>query len=471
MNRRRWILIGGSVALLLAALVSQFQLTVPSRPTGDAAKLSELRERGDLNVVFLLIDTLRADRLSAYGYARPTSPTLDDVASSGVRFARVESQSSWTKCSMASLWTGLFPHRSGVVRFQHALPETAILPAEIFRDAGYTTAGIYRNGWVGSNFGFSQGFELYIEPAPRKEPQGFKRPAPGARRLAGTDQDVTHAAIEFLNRNQSEKFLLYAHYMDVHQYAYDEEAAALGFGSSLSDSYDASIHWVDANLHALFSELDRLDLLKKTLVVVASDHGEAFREHGREGHATNIYREVTEVPLIFMLPFRVSEPLVIEPVVRNVDVWPTILDLAGLPPLPQTDGASLVPLIEAAARKEPVETPVSMAYIDQTWGRVDVDPAPLISIRDDSRRILYRSRQPELLEIYDEATDPKEHRSLHAAPPEWVAPLKQELETRLAQPIPWGEATEVEVDDMARGQLRALGYLVPPGPAPKPQKP
>jgi len=464
MTRRRWILIGGSVVLLLAAVASQLKVSVPSRPSGDVSELRRLRERGDLNVVFVLIDTLRSDHLSAYGYARPTSPTLDDVAASGVRFARVESQSSWTKCSMASLWTGLFPHRTGVVRFQHGLPETAQLPAEIFRAAGYKTAGIYRNGWVSGDFGFGQGFDLYIEPAPRQDPKGFTRPALGARRLPGTDQDLALAAMEFVNRNKSEKFLLYTHWMDVHQYAYDEEAAALGFGASLADVYDASIHWVDANLYALFTELDRLKLLEKTLVVIAADHGEAFREHGREGHAVNIYREVTDVPLILMLPFRLDEPLVIEPVVRNVDIWPTILDLAGLPPLPQTDGVSLVPLMEAAAAKQSTETPVSMAYIDQTWGRLENEPAPLISIRNDGHRLLYRSRQPEFLEVFDHATDPKEQRNLFAEPPEWVAPLRQELETRIAQPIPWGKASEVEVDNMARGQLRALGYLVPPDP-------
>jgi arylsulfatase A-like enzyme len=464
MTARRWILLGGGLVLLLVALFSQIEMNVPSRPTEKADALAELRERGDLNVVFILIDTLRADRLSAYGYERPTSPTLADIAASGVRFAHVESQSSWTKCSMASLWTGLFPHRTGVVRFQHALPETARLPAEIFREAGYTTAGIFRNGWVGPNFGFSQGFDLYLEPAPRSEPKNFKRPALGARRLAGTDQDLTLAAIEFVHRNQNRKFFLYTHFMDVHQYAYDDEAAALGFGASLSDAYDASIHWVDANIYALLRALDEAHLLEKTLVVVAADHGEAFREHGREGHAVNIYREVTEVPLIFMLPFRLSEPLVVEPLVRNVDVWPTILDLAGLPPLPQTDGVSLVPLMQAAAEAKAPKTPVSMAYIDQTWGQIEEEPSPLVSIREDGQRILYRTRNPEFLEVFDHASDPKEQKNLFAENPEWVGPLKAELERRLTDPVPWGKATEVDVDAMERGQLRALGYVIPPGP-------
>jgi arylsulfatase A-like enzyme len=464
MTRRGWILTGGGLALLLAVLATQIRVSVPSRPSGGIDELAALRERGDLNVVFLLVDTLRADRLSAYGYSRPTSPTLEDVAASGIRFARVESQSSWTKCSMASLWTGLFPHRTGVVRFQHGLPESAVMPAEIFRQAGYLTAGIFRNGWVGPNFGFSQGFDLYVQPTPRNDPQGFKRQKPGARMLPGTDQDVTQAAIEFLEQNKSDKFLLYAHYMDVHQYAYDDQAAALGFGASLSDTYDASIHWVDSNLYALFSELDRLDLLKKTLVVIAADHGEAFREHGGEGHAANLYHEVVAVPLLFVLPFRLEKELTIDPVVRNVDIWPTILDLAGLPPLPQSDGVSLVPLIQAAAQQQAFETPKSMAYLDQNWGRVDQEEAPVISLRNDSQRVMYRPKRPDANEIYDLASDPGEKRNLRAKPPEWAEPLEAELKTRLAEPVPWGAATEVNVDDMEKGQLRALGYVVPPGP-------
>jgi glucan phosphoethanolaminetransferase (alkaline phosphatase superfamily) len=114
--------------LAISAIASQFSIHVPSRPVGTIDDLAELRNRR-LNVVFVVIDTLRADRLSAYAYARKTSPVLDDLAQGGVRFARVEAQSSWTKTSMASLWTGLFPIRTGMLRSNHGLPEEATLPA------------------------------------------------------------------------------------------------------------------------------------------------------------------------------------------------------------------------------------------------------------------------------------------------------------------------------------------------------
>jgi arylsulfatase A-like enzyme len=465
MDGRRWILIGGGLALLVALFVTQFEVSIPSRPTGSIEDLRALRDRDDLNVVFVLIDTLRADRLSAYGYERPTSPTLAEVAASGVRFDRVEAQSSWTKTSMASLWTGLFPHRTGVVRFQHGLPEKAALAAEVFQNGGFLTAGLFRNGWVDSNFGFGQGFDLYLNPTPRRDPQGFRRPPPGVQRLPGTDQDLTFAAIEFLKRNASQRFMLYVHYMDVHQYSYDQAAAALRFGPSISDSYDASIHWVDRNFYALLESMDELDLLEKSIVVVASDHGEAFREHGREGHAFDVYVEATRVPLVFMLPFRLSEPLVVDAVVRNVDIWPTLLDLVGLPPLPETDGVSLLPLMEATGRGETLETEKSIAYIDQTWGLLERDPNPLVALRGGGKRLLFRPATPEAMEVYDVANDPGEQRNLLNAKPDWVEPFRAEIESRLEQPIPWGETIEVEVDDMKRGQLRALGYVIPPGPA------
>ncbi len=451
-----------AVLMVSAAVVaSVVRVSIPSRPVRDIEEIASLRDRG-VNVVFILVDMLRADRLSTYGYARHTSPNLDDLVSVGVRFAHVESQSSWTKCSMASLWTGVFPPRTGVVRFNHALPESVRMPAEIFREAGYATAGIWRNGWVAPNFGFSQGFDLYIKPVPRAEdPQNIRRETPGTRKLPGTDADVTQAALEFLATHpKDQKFLLYLHYMDVHQYTYDTEAAEQGFGSSLSDAYDASIHWVDRNVGTVVQELEERGLLKNTIVVLAADHGEAFREHHVEGHARNLYREVTEVPLLMLLPFRLKNGLVVEPLVRNVDIWPTILDLAGLSPLAGTDGVSLVPLMLAAARGEVPKSPPSVSYLDQTWGRTDHDPEPLIAMRDGDRRVIFQTKAPEkTLQVFDHASDPGEQRNLAKQAPEWAAPMRSELEQELLRTAPWGQADKVEISEMYLQQLRALGYV------------
>jgi arylsulfatase A-like enzyme len=453
---RTYFILAGLLAV--AAVASQFRIHVPSRPAGTIEDLAALRERKP-NVLFFLIDTLRADHLSAYGYERPTSPVLADIARHGVRFARVEAQSSWTKTSMASLWTGLYPTRTGVLRSNHALPAEATLPAEIFERAGYTTAGIWRNGWIGPDFGFHQGFQTYLRPVPEADPANFQKRTPGSA-LAGSDADITAAAIGFLETHGREPFLLYLHYMDAHQYAYDQEAAELGFGTSLSDSYDASIHWVDRNVASVLTYLERNDLFEKTLVVVASDHGEAFREHGSEGHARNLYQEVTKVPLIFGLPFRLKPGIVVEPVVRNVDIWPTVLDLVGLPPLPDTDGRSLVPLIEATARGATDGAPTeARGYLDKNWAKSDVPSAPSVAVLANGRRLVLSTTPEEKLELFDHASDPTEQKDIAAERPEWVAELKPALEEELHGKPVFGKPPEVEIDEMSRELLRALGYI------------
>ena len=463
-----WFYFGLAGILLVVAVLSQLEIHLPSRSFGEPGEIAQLRERDDVNVLFILIDTLRADRVGCYGYDRPTTPTLDALARYGVRFDRVEAQSSWTKASMASLWTGLYPMRTGVTRFRHALPPEALHPAELFRDAGFQTAGIWRNGWVANNFGFDQGFDLYVKPVPSRTPERFERRSPSTHPLLGNDFDATEAAVEFLRAHTRDRFFLYVHYMDLHQYMYDQEAAKLAFGTSYSDAYDSALSWVDRNVGRLVEELQELDLLRRTLVVVASDHGEGFYEHGQEGHARTLYREVSEVPLVFSLPFALETGVVVKPLVRNVDIFPTLLDLLGLPPLPDVDGRSLVPLIEAAAlggaaAEEGADaTPPALAYLDRTWGtwgENERPPDPLISIRRGPLRLIFRTEAPGAKELFDHTSDPTEQRNLALGRAEEAAELRQESEQWLSADIPWESTPEVEIDAMHAQQLRALGYL------------
>src|SRR5262245_18253366 len=316
-----WTYFAGAGLLVLVAIASQFELRLPTRDVEPVEAIASLRDRDDLNVVFILVDTLRADRVGVYGYGRPTTPGIDELARGGVVFQRVVAQSSWTKTSMASLWTGSYPVNHGVLRYQHALPEQALLPAEIFKQAGYRTAGIWRNGWVSPNFGFGQGFDVYVRPNAGIERRKILRQHPGALRLRGTDEDLVTSAVEFLDSFGEERFLLYLHFMDVHQYVFDEAAAV--FGTSYSVAYDQSINWTDRVVAFLVQSLEDRKLLDKTLLVLASDHGEEFREHGSEGHARTLYREVVYVPLVFVFPFRLEPGLRIDRVVSNIDVWPT----------------------------------------------------------------------------------------------------------------------------------------------------
>jgi arylsulfatase A-like enzyme len=446
------------VAGLLASVV---RVNLPSRPKGVPQDLLGLRDRDDLNVLFVLVDTLRADHLSAYGYERETTPTLDFVAASGVRFAHVQSQSSWTKASMASMWTGRYPRRTGVTRFQHAVPAEAVLPAEILREAGFKTGGIFRNGWLEANFGFQQGFELYIRPTPSRTPARFERRGPSASMLEGTDRDATDSAMQFLRSHENERFFLYVHYMDVHQYLYAEESAL--FGADIRGAYDNAIHWTDRNISALLATLDELGLADRTLVIVGSDHGEGFYEHGLEGHARTLYREVTEPPLILIPPFRLEPGLVVEQTVQNVDLWPTVLDLLGLPPLPDTDGRSLVPLMLAAGGvpipEEQLRVRPAFAELDQTWGQAIREPKPLVAVLDDGYRLLQPLNDPARAELYDRRADPTEQRNLAEREPERLSALRQEIEGYVEREGAF-TAPDVEVDDLREAQLKALGYVI-----------
>jgi arylsulfatase A-like enzyme len=337
-----------------------------------------------------------------------------------------------------------------------------VLPAERLREAGFRTAGIWRNQWVANNFGFDQGFDTYYQPKPGRSPDKLKRRGPGQAAIQGTDLDATDAALEFLRAYGRERFFLYVHYMDVHQYVFDQVAGDQGYGTKLADSYDAAIHWTDRNIGRLIRELDDRDLFSKTIVVVAADHGEGFYEHGREGHAQTLYGEVTNVPLILALPFRLERPVVVEPLVRNVDIWPTLYDLLGLPPTEPSDGRSLLPLIEAAARGEalPEDAPAAFAYLDETWTKEKRPPNPMVSVRLDGERLILHSAGPGRLELFDRRADPREQRDLAAARPERARELRSLAEDHLSEGAVWGGSSEVEIDELRRSQLQALGYVL-----------
>jgi arylsulfatase A-like enzyme len=462
-----WPWLAAAAGIFLAFLFSIVDVHIPietdPRPLGSANDIARLGERRDLNVLFVLIDTLRADRLGAYGYERDTSPELDRVASTGVRFARHLAQSSWTKCSMASLWTGLYPARSGITRFEEVIPGEARLPAEILKEAGYRTVGLYRNGWVSSNFGFDQGFDVYTTPAARPLPPSVRAENPTLT-VRGTDEDTLATAIEFLRVEGRQRWFLYLHLMDVHEYVYDQESAV--FGATYSDIYDNSILWTDHVIGALMDHLQEQGYAENTLVVISSDHGEAFQERGFEGHARWVYKETTEGPFILAFPFRLEPGVVVDVRTRNVDLWPTVLDLLGLEAPQETDGRSLVPEILATARGEalPNGDRTGVAHLDQQWSQRDRPPLPTVAVVEGGFRYVrvpVPRREAVAEQLFDARSDPSELEDLAGEHPETLARLRKVAETYLATTPSWGETPTREIDEMELNQLRALGYAVP----------
>lgn len=463
----------GAGLLVLVAIATQIDVRLPSKPLGSVQDLPKLREREPLNLVLIVIDTLRADRLGAYGYERPTSPNMDALAHQGIMFKNVLAQSSWTKTSMASLWTGAHAVNHGILRFDDALPPDAVMPAEILHDAGYRTAGVVRNGWIAPNFGFGQGFDFYLRPLPGRSRVQAQSRSPGGPVLEGTDEDVLLSAFDFLDSFGREKFFLYMHLMDVHQYVYDQESPA--FGNSYSDAYDQSIHWVDRIVKNLYLRLEEMGQIQNTIIVVASDHGEAFREHGFEGHARNLYREVVRVPWIISLPFRLDPGVVVEEPVSNIDIWPTLLDLMGLPGLESPDGHSALPLISRTAGLADVDESFSQprfTYLDRGWGQRG-RKVPNLAIEQGNKRVIWWPPVPDSVErvlFFDTQSDPGEQNDLyHPGDPDAEPLLELAREHYQAAKSPWGvQARRVELDEMRLNQLRALGYALP---GEKPRRP
>lgn len=461
---RRWPWVVAAL-LILAALFSQsfeFQIALDGdiRDTQPVEAIEQLREREDLNVLFVLIDTLRADRLGTYGYERDTSPHLDRLAARGVRFERQLAQSSWTKASMASLWTSLNPARSGVTRFDDVIPEDAVMPAEQLKQAGFRTAALFRNGWVSSNFGFGQGFDVYVRPSSKPLPKEVRLENPTLSQK-GTDADVFEAAREFLRVHGRERWFLYIHLMDIHEFLYDERFAS--FGSSSSDLYDNSIFWVDNLLGDFFQHLAEEGYSDDLLTVVSSDHGEAFMERGLEGHARHVFRETTEVPFLISFPFRLDPGIAVQSRSRNIDVWPTILDLIGIEPPDYIDGTSQLPAMLASARGEQTDNVAGIAELDMHWGQRGLKPAPAIAVTQGSWRYVREDKGNQRTEhLYNASQDPAELRDQAGeTPPPELAELRTLAEGLHSAAPQWGEAPTRELSELELNQLRALGYALP----------
>jgi len=269
------------------------------RPVPIAEAAARLHALGQPNAVLVVVDTLAAEATTPYGAPGDPSPELARWARRGVVFEQARAQSSWTKVSMASMLTSLWPRSHGVRATTDGLGESAPTLAEAFHDAGYHTYAVQSNGWLEQTFGFQQGFDRYM----------FPRGGAGGERSSvwpHADNIYLEAARLIEAHPADEPFFLYLHFMDVHEYAAPPDHHR--FGSDDRGAYLAAISWVDEVVERLRRKLDHEGLLDRTILVLASDHGESFGEHGVHGHARNVFSSVLSVPLVLRLPFAL-EPL------------------------------------------------------------------------------------------------------------------------------------------------------------------
>ena len=472
----RFARILGHRAMLLAALAGGIlSLTLPliTRPAD---------VRGP-SVVILLIDTLRADHLGCYGYGRETSPNIDRWAGEAIVFDQAIAQASWTKPSVASLFTSLYPtvHRTG--GGMHArrevragkiemvpapadapgtsakLPPGIVTIAEVFREAGYRTAGFIANALIGRDFRYGQGFETYA---------------------FGGDLQVTSGAMRWLERHGEEPFFLYLHYMAPHA-PYDPPEAFDRFTAegdlidiqsgemkdqinftrtrtlssddvnNLIDQYDGEILFSDDQCARVLAELEKLGLRDQTVVILTSDHGEEFLEHGMVWHESiHLYDELVRIPLVIDLPGEDNAGRRTKAPIMQIDLGPTLFELAHLRTPAEMQGRSFAPLLRGEAYS------AHAAYTETIdWGFKQ-------AIRIGGRKLIL-DRDTGGMELFDLHCDPGERDPTLDLPGQELKALHDSLEAQYARNLgildPEAMGLEMGLSEEQYERLRSLGYL------------
>jgi len=328
------------------------------------------------NVLLIVIDTLRADHVGWSGERRQLTPFLDALAQSGHTFTNAYAQSSWTAPSMASLFTSRYPSQHGVRTGRSVLVDAEVTLAEVLKHHGYTTGAFGANRVLRADLGWQQGFDAYqiLGGTPPQKPEGAGATVTLYKERGERLNAESLAWLDALRANgqPASPVLLYLQYMEphipytapadivdrlMHQHENPERErqtyADMLFGHPglwnkpttealqvINDLYAAEVISVDARLRELFAALEQRGFLSNAIVIITADHGDEHMEHGRIGHGTTLYNEVLKVPLLVRFPLQRGGSTVPD-VVSLIDVAPTVLDAAGIPPPPSFEGQSL----------------------------------------------------------------------------------------------------------------------------------
>jgi len=307
------------------------------------------------NIVLIVIDTLRADKMSAYGFPHPTSPDLDQLAAGGVRFATVIAQSSWTRPSLGSMLTSRHPRSVGIYKEQlHMLDGRFDTLAESLQAAGYTTVGSTANPNINSSFGFAQGFEHYIDSDVL---WSWMDQEPGKRSSTldplPTAGEVFAGVLEWIDEHGAPPYYLQLTVMEVHdsrRMFVRRRVDPTLFADDPVHEYLQALHLVSGEIGDFVRTLSGRPGWRNTLFVITSDHGEGLIDHpdvaASTRHGDLLYESQLVVPLILHHPAGgLPAGTIIDDRVRLLDLMPTLLDYAGVAAPAAMDGRSLLPLI------------------------------------------------------------------------------------------------------------------------------
>jgi arylsulfatase A-like enzyme/Flp pilus assembly protein TadD len=400
------------------------------------------------NIIFITVDTTRADRMGFLGSKLGLTPNLDLVARQGVVFEKAFSQAPLTPVSHATIFTGTYPQFHTVTDFGHPLPTLLPYVPEIFQKSGYHTAA-----FIGSLVldpranmapGFDRGFDFFDA--------GFRPKAgPNEDRYATIERragDVVAHAIAWLRKNSPSPFFIWVHLYDPHA-PYDPPPP---YDKKFKDPYDGEIAYADSALGKLFQYLKQRGLYDRALIVMMSDHGESLGAHGESMHGIFLYDETIHVPLLFKLPGSLLAGKRVTTRVRLVDVAPTLLSMLSLPPAPSFQGESLVPLMKSSPKAHG-DLP---AYSETEYPHRAFGWAGLRAMR--TGKYLY-IRAPKR-ELYDQTVDKAAAHNLAASSPAVTDTLGGQVDKFYDQTTSYhGKPQQAATSAEQSENLAALGYV------------
>jgi arylsulfatase A-like enzyme/Tfp pilus assembly protein PilF len=397
----------------------------------------------NLNLLVITIDTLRADHLGIYGYAKVKTPNIDRLGEKGILFKNAFSHVPLTLPSHCSLFSGTLPLFHGVRdNGYRLLPSTETL-AEILKNSGYQTAAFVGAFPLDSRFGLNKGFDVYDDL------YGSKNVIRDLTFVERKAEDVNRKVLEWLARNREKKFFMWVHYFDLHA---PYEPPSPFKEEYMGREYDGEIAYTDAAVGALLEKLDQWKLMDRTLVILTADHGEALGEHQETTHGIFVYDSTLRVPLVFFNSKIFPAKKVVSCQAGLIDIAPTILDLLGLPKNPKMQGASLKPfMLKGKSRKE------ATCYIESIAAMMDRNWAPLQGLRTAEWKYI----EAPIPELYDLRNDPQETNNIIKANPDQARRLQQKLKS-LIQSYSSPAASQVlqtERDKETREKLMSLGYV------------
>lgn len=414
------------------------------------------------NLILVSLDTLRADRLGAYGYKRDTTPFLDSLAAESVVFENTVAPSPWTLPSHVSMFSGLYAGSHGVDRPKVKIGAQTRLITQTLKEHGYTTIAYTGGGYVGKWFGFPRGFdEFHIDGEENRN---------GERSFAAS---LMWAGEKLKNLPRDKSFFLFLHTYAIHcpyrpaepylsmfnsqdaqrihpgrcGTVYNKKGVNAAQALYISDRYDGSIRQVDGFLKSFFDGLRAEGVLDNTIVIITSDHGEEFLEHGRIGHQMSLFKELLMVPLIVSVPglqgHRVSTP------VSGVDLFPTVVELLGLSEKASVDGRSLVPLLHKKA---------GFGGLSYQYSELNRDMSLRSLLDPFGRHFIHNTETGESL-LFDLLKDPGEQHNTAAQFPAEIEAFKSNLASVLSAAHRL-EAEEINKESKeVMEQLKSLGYL------------